>query len=617
MRTHRQVFKINLAVAVLFLIISGTLPLQASAYIPQEKNESPQAEEQKPEITHGPVLGNPTAHSMRVWARLSTTGSFKVSYLSESGEVGSEEDTVLLRDDNSGFVTLEGLQPDTRYRYTVSVPGTKSSKSGSFKTLPHPDHYRHEKYNPEGLFNFSFEHGSCNIMDPRDDYLPAMPTYKTMNEEISDQVDFQIMNGDFTYEYWAGRDLPVDEWQKDVGIPDERIPRDVSVMPDIVGVWENYKRYYERSPNLREWHRNVPAFFMFDDHEILNDINGAGTPGYRDEVALFRDIGIQAWYDYVGWANPIPEERQQEILFGKATVNAESSILEDKQADFSDFDPATRPTLHVHWNDDHKAAGVYKVEEVLGKHQLKLSPKPDVDGEELSYSIGRRNYYSYKVANAEFFVLDTRSDRGLHDQDNPDMEGLTMLGEGQKEWLMKSMKESEADFLFVVSSVSFTIPHVARNIENKDESWTVFLDERDQLFDMWDQLPQPVVLLTGDLHNGIAIEVSDNIHEFVSGPHNSGNHDAYEEGSRPPNGKFTYNKRSVDIQWSSYFKEGTAGRARNKKYYVVFDINNVVHNPTNKEDRWIAYPRPQLVVQYYNGHTGELEYAESILANTD
>jgi len=30
------------------------------------------------------------------------------------------------------------------------------------------------------------------------------------------------------------------------------------------------------------------------------------------------------------------------------------------------------------------------------------------------------------------------------------------------------------------------------------------------------------------------------------------------------------------------------------------------------DERWVAHPHPQVVFQYYNGNTGELEYAESI-----
>ena len=45
------------------------------------------------------------------------------------------------------------------------------------------------------------------------------------------------------------------------------------------------------------------------------------------------------------------------------------------------------------------------------------------------------------------------------------------------------------------------------------------------------------------------------------------------------------------------------------------NVNNVFRNSgPDGEDVWVAYPRPQVIVQYYDGLTGDLLYAESILA---
>src|SRR2546421_593519 len=86
------------------------------------------------------------------------------------------------------------------------------------------------------------------------------------------------------------------------GIESGHDPRIVTDMPNIVGVWENYKIYYDRGPALTEWHRRVPSFFVFDDHEIVDDCNGAGTVGLRTRRGVFRDIGVRAWFDYLGWS---------------------------------------------------------------------------------------------------------------------------------------------------------------------------------------------------------------------------------------------------------------------------------------------------------------------------
>ena len=44
-------------------------------------------------------------------------------------------------------------------------------------------------------------------------------------------------------------------------------------------------------------------------------------------------------------------------------------------------------------------------------------------------------------------------------------------------------------------------------------------------------------------------------------------------------------------------------------------ISNVFSNPNEEgKPRWVAYPKPQATFQYYDGLTGDLLYAESILA---
>jgi hypothetical protein len=49
--------------------------------------------------------------------------------------------------------------------------------------------------------------------------------------------------------------------------------------------------------------------------------------------------------------------------------------------------------------------------------------------------------------------------------------------------------------------------------------------------------------------------------------------------------------------------------------YAVAQINNVFPNPQQRDKkRWVAFDKPHLVIQYYDGVTGDLMYAESIHA---
>ncbi len=306
-------------------------------------------------------------------------------------------------------------------------------------------------------------------------------------------------------------------------------------------------------------------------------------------------------------------------------------MLSDAAADFTKLDLKQAATLLVHWggptagvNDNaldevggDPNAGVYRIAKVLDAHRLEIDP-PARATSEVSYSIGRQSYYRLRVSNCDFFVLDTRTNRQMHDTSQPDKPGLSMLGAQQKKWLLDGVKSSDADFIFAVSSVNFMIPHVGGGkvrANNKDDAWTVFLDEREQLIKAWDQLDKKVFVLTGDLHNSFVIKITDNVWEFASGPHNSSNHYYTDEGDRPATGRFKYGPRACDIRWSTWFKNDIPRANLQHPTYCVVQVNNVFNNPKNLgEERWIAFERPQVIFQYFNGRTGELRYAEALNA---
>lgn len=585
-----------------------------------------QAERDPIRLTHGPMLGHVTDTSVRVWARTSDPGAFVVHYgTALTGMDGQTTGQTELAGDNTGSITLQNLQPNTRYHYQVWVNERPHGHAASFRTLPSTEESRNAEHNPQGLFNFRFEVGSCANQNPLHGVGHALPTYQNLNRDWADKVHFHIMNGDWLYEEL--REYPPEAWRLVQGT--SQLPRTVNVMPTIVGVWENYKLYLSRGVELAKWHRQVPSYFTFDDHELVNDIWGAGTLGKRHRRTVFRDIGTRAWYDYLGWANPV--EHSQRVHFGRAIMKAGSRTLTDPQAEFTKLPLETMLNLHVHWgtpeagvndmkhdNDDgHKNSYVYGINRVVDDHSLELHMPAKVDGE-VSYSIGRSSYGKFRVANSEFYLLDTRGAREMHDIRERDKPGLSMLGRQQREWLLESMRHSDADFFFLTSSVPFMIPHSGAggfeaDFANKEEAWTGFFDEREKLIAEWETLGKKIIVLTGDLHNSFAIKITDSVWEFASGPHNSGNHPVSSEGGRPPNGKFESRGRECEIRWSTYFLDDVT--PRRLPVYCVVQVNNVIRNPTRQgRERWVAYPKPQVVFQYYNGLTGELLYAESILA---
>ena len=585
-------------------------------------------------VTHGPILGRPSSTTMSIWVRTNVPGEVSVRYGTEKLKqlMVSELVESQLENDNTAIITLTNLYPDTLYYYTVD-----KGLAGSFKTLPDSNDYVDPEHNPKGLFNFQFEYTSCINQNWVSSFGPSMPLYDTLNDQVKDKVHFAIANGDWLYE--EDRDFPASAWKSQVRLnPEDEVPEIVDLAPAVAGVWENYKTYMNRGRNMMEWHSNVPSFYTFDDHELLNDIYGTGETGYVNRRAVFRDTAVKAWFDYLGWANPVAHTEQAK--FGKAHLEERSDILYDPNANFSNMDLNNYANLHVHWGKETDGmrdmfldtqpgdpnAGVYDIVEVVDTHRLRISPLGRANGE-AKYSVGRRSYGSFRVANCEFFMLDTRSHRSLHDVKNPDKKGATILGKQQLNWLKETIKNSDADFFFMASSVDFMIPHVGsgggtdKNIDvAKDDAWTVFLEEREGLIEFFEnQSPKQFFMLTGDLHNSFAIKVLNNVWEFASGPGNSVNHvPADDEGGRPANGKFKYGPRECDIRWSTYVYSDMPRLERTHAHYCVVQVNNVFNAPLQRGgERWVAYPHPHVIFKYYDAFTGEFKYSESIVVGME
>lgn len=579
-------------------------------------------------LTHGPMLGNPTSRSVEVWARTSDPGSFEVRYgLTEDhlSEV-SEEGITRIEDDNTGTITLKDLKPDQYYHYQVYINDRPYGLPGGFLTLPDAETTRNEEYNPKGLYNFRFQIGSCANQNPLHGNGHRLQTYENLNRDWAKKTHFHIMNGDWLYEEL--REYPVEAWRLRAGI--DSVPPIVELMPTMVGVWENYKLYLSRGIELSKWHRHVPSYFTFDDHELVNDIWGAATPGRRHRRSVFRDIGTYAWFNYLGWANPVEYDHRVHVSRGEMVEG--SDLLVDKSVNFNEMPLDEMLNLHVHWGtltagvndlkydvdaEGHPNSYVYDIVEVVDDHTLRLHMPAKVS-DTMVYSIGRRSYGKFRVSNSEFYLLDTRGTRDMHDISDRGKEGLSMLGSAQRKWLLDSMKNSDADFFFVISTVPFMIPHSGAGgfeaAANKEEAWTAFFDEREILISAWEEMKKPVFVLTGDLHNSFAIKITDSIWEFCCGPHNSVNHvPKNDEMDRPATGKFKFGPRECDIRWSSYILPDLERLQRLYPYYAVVKVNNVFNMPQKLGDkRYVAYPHPQVVFQYYNGRTGELEYAESV-----
>jgi phosphodiesterase/alkaline phosphatase D-like protein len=594
-------------------------------------------------LTHGPQLGGVTSHSIRVWARTRKPGTFSVVYSTQpdlSNPQRSAPVSTSWDHDATGWAELVNLKPGTKYYYAVEIDGQLADtrvngKINSFLTLPDAAAYVDPQVNPKGVFNFAFEIGTGNNQ-AANAQLP--PTYNRMLENLKDRIFFQIQNGDWLYE--KGRDQTEAQWAQLNGVT--TLPRVASLARGVAGVWNNYKLYLEGSDALSNFYREVPLFVTLDDHEILNDVTGSGQTGFRIDArklpwqanldrddlqhdverAVFRGPALAAWSDYVGWSNPqIPSDHP--ARFGEAKVSKGSNILTDPKADFTTLDPAKTGNLHVLWGFGN--TGVYKIVKVIDRNKVQVEPAFDVN-EPLRYSIGANVYSRFRVSNADFFVLDTRSNRTLHDKKDLANPNTSMLGAAQKQWLFDGLKTSDADFIFIVSSVNLAVPHdngawygKGSGGAEKDDGWTAQLHERAELLDLAQSLHKPVFILTGDLHKSFVARVAPGVYDVATGPHTSSNHRIGDAGGAPPSGWYKSGDRLVNILWASnqYRNDsgGTSGQARGKGWpiYTVVRINNAFNIPdASGKDRWEAYPEPQVIFEFHDGYTGDLVFAHSV-----
>jgi phosphodiesterase/alkaline phosphatase D-like protein len=587
-------------------------------------------------LTHGPSLGAVKARSVRVWIRTADPTAFKVRYGTEL-PLDQTSSTVTGKTrgkrDHTGVVELTGLKPDTRYFYAIEIDGhlpdlrlKPSHAWPSFKTLPAPAQQRDPDTNSDGLFNLQFSAGSCMSLasgawrDPTGTggQYANPPAFDTLYQQYGDELDFHIFHGDVIYE--EKRDGTID------------------------GIYENYRLYWRRGRSWARFMRHVPTLFMHDDHEIGANLHGSGEPGMGSGPWLTRDIGVRAWQDYCGWAN-YDEPFHGRPLLGDASLKKGSRTLHDPDASFTSLDLDSVSTLHIGpyseapegragmtaAGPDQKRpnAGVYAIEKIIDEHTLKLDRPVKSTNDNARYSIGRHVYFDWQVANCHFFMLDTRGERtapNLEDYDDPTR---SILGQAQKQWLIEGVRETDAEFIFIVSPGPFMVYHTGyhgnpKHDTPKGDGFASFLHERRELLKVLDQQSQPVMFITGDVHASAALQVTDNVWEFLVSPLNSMNHLRGTAGgeSMPFGGSWQSQGQSVDLRWIGVGPNNVHYSRLRQPYFTVVQVNNTFKAPPpdNKPDQppqRIAYDRPQVTVRFHDGYTGELLYAESVTAGND
>jgi hypothetical protein len=465
-----------------------------------------------------------------------------------------------------------------------------------FRTLPNVNSYRDEKYNQEGLYNFSFGTSFGNRQG-RDRYNDN-PAYENIMKNHP-SLSFFIMNGDYIYED----------------------TRTAANRPHTIFMFrQDYRNYLDRGRGMSRFFRHVPTFFMYDDHETFSDLEGTGEIGLKNGKWLYRDVSLHPWYEYNGWANYQGPDNQP-ILWGMAQVKEGKSVLYDPNARFKSLRLDAISNIHVHMGQ--KNAGVYAVREIIDDNRIRVTPSFTKNGT-CRYTVGSHHYFDWKVSNCHFFYCDTRGERTRYLPAKAKDADRFLLGETQRKWLLDGVKNTDADSIFVISTVSWMMYHTNFHVTDnpkivagrsvKEDGFTGAVVERDILIKAFDKLEKPVILLTGDLHNAFVVQISDNVWEMMMGPIGSANHPVATACNPPYGGWFDSEGTHVKIKWTSGFPNEVSYKRLRHNYYGIVNVNNVMKSgrQTKHGHFWVAYDEPQIVAQIYDAYTGKLIYAEGI-----
>ena len=255
-------------------------------------------------------------------------------------------------------------------------------------------------------------------------------------------------------------------------------------------------------------------------------------------------------------------------------------------------------------------AAVYEIVKVLGPHKLRIKPEAKADGQS-AYSIGRRCYGKFTVSNCDFFLLDTRSHRTLHNVDNPGNPQASMIGKRQLAWLKEGIRTSKSDFIFVVSSVNFMVPHVGSGggddkqaAIKKDDTWTVFLKEREELIEFWDDLDKAVSYLPATSTTVLRSRsrtASGNSPVARTTPLTTPHKDE-EEGPQMGNSNTGPAPATSD---GRAYAMADIPQASEPSPTTVVQVNTSSATPWSDGERWFAFPHPQVIFHFHDALTGD------------
>jgi alkaline phosphatase D len=255
-------------------------------------------------VTHGVVAGDVTAHSAVLWARTDREGTLKV-HLSGGKHHGDARLEFHAADDYTGQVVLDGLRPDTKYRYRVG------RVEGSFRTAP----ASHDREAVRLIFGGDV--AGQNVCRDAAEGFPIMNTIR------SQRPDVFVGLGDMIY---------ADNACTATGLYGNAQVPGPGPAPDLATFWEHW-RYNRADEASKRLLTSTSYVGVWDDHEVVNDFGPLNdtrtTPPYTPGVHLMP-IGLEAFLDYtpIAVAANTPKRLYRSLRWGK---HMELFVLDNRQ----------------------------------------------------------------------------------------------------------------------------------------------------------------------------------------------------------------------------------------------------------------------------------------------
>lgn len=237
-------------------------------------------------FTHGVASGEPAADSMLLWTRYKppSGGTARVSVeLSRTADFtkiagGAVMVTGPWRD-HTVKLTVDGLEPATRYFYRFIAPDGSISPMGRTKTLP-----------VGKVSRFNIAVFSCSNV--------GFGEFNAYGQAAARELDLWMHQGDYIYEAnrggyddkgeFAARILPIDELHT---LADYRLRYAV----------------YRSDPQLQALHAAAPMIPISDDHESANDSWEGGADQHSPDEGDWTNRKIAAMQVWREWL-PVGEE---------------------------------------------------------------------------------------------------------------------------------------------------------------------------------------------------------------------------------------------------------------------------------------------------------------------